>query len=59
MTVKIEMDMPISCYECRFYQHSYNVVFEQAIDTCLADRSDTMFDPSKGRPDWCPLKKGE
>ena len=57
MTVKIDMDMPKSCYHCKFYDHSYNMIFETNTDICLVECSYIMFDPEEGRAEWCPLKE--
>lgn len=57
MAVKINMKMPKRCWKCKFYEHSYNMVFERCEDTCTVERSYIFIDPQKTKPDWCPLKE--
>lgn len=57
MAVRIEMDVPKSCCECKFFYNSYNFVFGTDIDECVIERSLIMFNPKEGRPSWCPLKE--
>ena len=57
MAVKIKMKMPKRCWQCKFYEHSYNMIFERGEDTCTVERSYILIDPQETKPDWCPLKE--
>lgn len=57
MPVKIDMEMPRRCYDCKFFNHSYSFVFETDTDECMAEKSLLLFDPEEGRADWCPLQE--
>lgn len=43
--IQIEMKMPKRCYDCKFFNHSYNFVFEKDLDECLVEKSLMMCDP--------------
>ena len=55
--VKIEMEMPKRCYDCKFYNHSYSFVWGTDLDECLLEKSLIMCDPEESKPTWCPLQE--
>lgn len=57
MNVKVEMEMPKRCYDCKFFNHFYSFVWEKDFDECLFEKSLIMCDPEEGKPSWCPLQE--